>query len=109
MNPDRKKGSRGGGIDVDAIISQLREEGLPAKKLEYVEKMLRLSFDPTSQGWLIEQGLGTLQALREQRDQVLDRVAKHIQQHRDLSRYVEILLSISGINMISSHHYSRAR
>jgi transposase len=89
-------------IDVDRVIDQLRQEGLPPKRLDSVEKMLRISFDPTSNGWLIEQGLDTLQALKEQRDQILDRVAKHIQQHQDLSRSVRILLSICGIDMVSA-------
>jgi hypothetical protein len=83
-------------------MERLREEGIPQEKLEHVEKMLRLSFDPTSNGWLIEQGLETLQALRKQREEVLDRVAKHIQQHEDLSRSVKTLLSVRGIGMVSA-------
>ena len=47
--------------------------------MESVEKMLRLSFDPTSGGWLIEQGLGTLRALGEQEELLLNRIAKRIE------------------------------
>jgi transposase len=97
QNMDHEKG-----IDTDAIMARLREEGIPDKKLEYVEKTLRLSFDPTSSGWLIEQGLETLHALGEQRDQVLDRIARHIHQHKDLSRTVHALMSVSGIDMVSA-------
>jgi transposase len=89
-------------IRVDRVVERLREEGLPSEKIEHVERMLRLSFDPTSNGWLIEQGLETLQALRKQREEVLDRIAKHIQQHADLSRSVKTLLSVRGIGMVSA-------
>lgn len=97
QNIDQEKG-----VDTDTIMARLREEGIPPGKLEYVERMLRLSFDPTSGGWLIEQGLETLHALGEQRDRILDRIARHIQQHKDLSRTVNALLSVSGIDMISA-------
>jgi transposase len=87
---------------VGRVVERLREEGMPDNKIMHVEKMLRLSFDPTSNGWLIEQGLETIQALRQQRDQILERVAKHIQQRKDLARSVRNLLSVCGIDMVSA-------
>jgi len=99
---DKDKDKETHSIRADSVLDRLREEGLPEEKIKQVEKMLRLSFDPTSNGWLIEQGLATLQALREQRDQVMNRVARHIRQHQDLSRSVGILLSICGIDLISA-------
>jgi transposase len=97
QNIDQEKG-----VDTETIMARLREEGIPAEKLGYVERMLRLSFDPTSGGWLIEQGLETLHALGDQKDRILDRIARHIEQHEDLSRAVRTLLSVSGIDMISA-------
>jgi transposase len=89
-------------IDIDKVITCLREEGLSREKLESVENMLRLSFDPTSGGWLIEQGLGTLRALGEQEELLLNRIAKHIEQHTDLSSYTRVLMTMKGIALVSA-------
>jgi len=93
---------QGESIDVDKVIACLREEGLSKERLESVEKMLRMSFDPTSNGWLIEQGLETLRALDEQKELLLDRIAKHIEQHQDLSRYTRTVMTMRGIALIST-------
>lgn len=93
---------QGESIDVEKIIVQLREEGLSKKRLECVEEMLRISFDPTSNGWLIEQGLETLRGLDEQKELLLDRIAKHIEQHPDLSRYTRVLMTMRGIALVSA-------
>jgi transposase len=93
---------QGESIDVDKVIEQLREEGLPEKRLECVEEMLRISFDPTSNGWLIEQGLETLRALDEQKELLLNRIAKHIEQHKDLSRYTRTVMTMRGIALVSA-------
>ena len=93
---------QGESIDVDKVINQLREEGLSKERLESVERMLRLSFDPTSGGWLIEQGLGTLRALGEQEELLVNRIAKHIEQHQDLSRYTRTLMTMKGIRLVTA-------
>ena len=78
-------------IDIDRVLEQLREEGLPQKRLGSVEEMLRMSFEPTSGGWLIEQGLDTLRALDEQKELLLDRIAKHIVDSRIPAPIIRVL------------------
>ncbi len=88
-------------IDLDKILQEAKEAGIPPAKMKEVERMLSLSFAPTSMGWLIQEGLDTLQALKKQADQLSDRIAKHIQDHDDLSRSVRVLLSVKGIDLLS--------
>jgi len=89
-------------IQIDKVVARLKEEGLPPAKIEQVKNMLELSFNPTSRGWLIKQGLDTLKALKQQLDELLDRIARHIQDHDDLSRSVKILLSFKGIDLVGA-------
>lgn len=89
-------------IDVEKILEEAGKAGIPPGKIGEVERMLRLAFTPTSRGWLIQQGLDTLQSLEEQADQICDRIARHIQQHQDLSRSVKVLLSLKGIDLLSA-------
>lgn len=89
-------------IRVDKVVERLREEGLPPAKVEQVKKMLELSFTPTSRGWMILQGLGMLKELQTRLEEVLDRIAKHIKQYKDLSVSVRLLLSIKGVDLVSA-------
>lgn len=89
-------------IQIDKVIARLKEKGLPPARIEQVKNMLELSFNPTSRGWLIVQGLDTLTGLKEQLDELLYRIARHIQNHDDLSRSVKVLLSFKGIDLISA-------
>jgi len=92
---------------LEKVIEQLREEGLSKKRLESVEEMLRISFDPTSNGWLIEQGLETLRALEEQKELLLDRIAKHIDADPFRSGKSRHLLSSHSPSQIASRPIHR--
>jgi len=89
-------------IDLDKVLREAREAGIPPAKVKEVERMLSLSFSPTSMGWLIQEGLDTLQSLKKQADHLCDRIARHIQDHGDLSRSVRVLLSVKGIDLLSA-------
>lgn len=102
MGMEEKDQTQSLALDIEGVTDDLRQAGLPGEKVDQVGRMLKLSFTPTSRGWMIEQGLGMLRDLQIRLEELLDRVAKHIQKHRDLSRSVRLLLSIKGVDLVSA-------